>query len=167
MKAASFGRRVRRRGFNISNVSNSQNATCDALRSAFASAEYSPLFQFALRDRANPSGVLGPVLGPPCIRQRPFGMAGARQESPSRVLAPHLGAELGSPDGLPFFNQPLSRCMGFIVVIVTPRARNGLNGGVLAAGKAGGKSFQNGVGLWRVAGAGLCELLSAYRLRWN
>src|SRR3954447_4355064 len=48
-------------------------------------------FQPALRDRARPSTVRGPVLGPPCIRHRPFGMAAPRHGSPSRRLAPHRG----------------------------------------------------------------------------
>jgi len=75
-------------------------------RSAFAFAEYKPCFQFARRDRAKPSGVRGPVLAPPCIRQRPLRIAGARHFFPRRVLAPHLGARFGSPGGLSFFNQP-------------------------------------------------------------
>ena len=45
--------------------------------SAFACMEYKPCFQFARRDRAKPSGVRGPVLAPPCIRQRPLRIAGA------------------------------------------------------------------------------------------
>ena len=43
----------------------------------------------------------GPVLVPPCIRQRPFGIAGAMHADPLRVLAPHLWAVLKSPGGLP------------------------------------------------------------------
>jgi hypothetical protein len=41
-------------------------------RSAQASREYRPCFQFAVRQR-RPSAVRGPVLLPPCSRQRPFG----------------------------------------------------------------------------------------------
>ncbi len=33
-----------------------------------------------------------PVLSPPCIRQRPFGIAGPSHRVPRRVLAPHRGA---------------------------------------------------------------------------
>jgi hypothetical protein len=33
-------------------------------------------FQFARRDRSRPAEVLAPVLVPPCIRHRPFTMAG-------------------------------------------------------------------------------------------
>jgi hypothetical protein len=76
---------------------------CD---SAFASKEYKPCFQRARRDRARPSEVRGPVLAPPCIRQRPLRIAGAIHSLPCRVLAPHRGAFFGSPGGLPFFNHP-------------------------------------------------------------
>ena len=68
---------------------------------------------FAARCRASrilrfPSGVRGPVLRPPCIRQRPFlgasfsssQTAGARQGSPSRRRAPHLGL---SPFGVRWY----------------------------------------------------------------
>ena len=34
----------------------------------------------------------GPVLAPPCMRQRPFAMAGARRRVLSRVQAPQRGA---------------------------------------------------------------------------
>jgi len=44
--------------------------------SALASAEYKPCFQFPRRARSSPSGVRGPVLLPPCNRQRPFFIAG-------------------------------------------------------------------------------------------
>ena len=59
-----------------------------SLRWAMASADFRPCFQFARRLRSRPSGVRGPVLGPPCIRQRPFAMAAARQGLPLRVQAP-------------------------------------------------------------------------------
>ncbi|MDA7568637.1 hypothetical protein N8742_02905 [Emcibacteraceae bacterium] len=36
-----------------------------------------------------PSTVFGPVDFPPCILQRPFGLAGALQGLPARVLASH------------------------------------------------------------------------------
>ena len=69
-------------------------------------AERAPCFQRARRLRASPAGVRGPVLRPPCIRQRPFGMAGWRQEPPQRVWAPHRGAARKSPERLPFFRLP-------------------------------------------------------------
>ena len=50
--------------------------------------------------RARPSAE-GPVLAPPCMRQRPFFIAGARQGQPARVLAPQRGAAFGLPLGLP------------------------------------------------------------------
>ena len=80
--------------------------------SRFASVENPPCFQLARIERAKPSGVRGPVLAPPCIRHRPFGMAGALQAGPLRVSAPHLGEVLKSPGGLPFFSQPLRFAWG-------------------------------------------------------
>ena len=51
----------------------------------------------------------GPVLNPPCIRQRRFPRtAGDRQIPPRRVRAPQRGAFEGSPEGFPFFRRPLS-----------------------------------------------------------
>src|SRR5690242_337548 len=41
--------------------------------------------------RCSPSAVRGPVLAPPCIRQRPFAIAWPLQTEPDRVRAPHLG----------------------------------------------------------------------------
>ncbi len=70
--------------------------------SALASAEYSPCLKLAFLDRSSPSGVRGPVLLPPCMRQLPFCIAAARQSDPERVLAPHLGAFMGLPWILPF-----------------------------------------------------------------
>jgi hypothetical protein len=84
---------------------------------AFASVEYKPCFQFARRDRARPFRVRGPVLAPPCIRQRPLCMAGALHGVPLRVLAPHRGAVLGSPVGLPFLSHPLPCTEGSLLVI--------------------------------------------------
>jgi hypothetical protein len=46
--------------------------------------------------RSNPSVVLGPVLVPPCIWHRPFGMAGARHAVPLRVRAPQRGGAWAS-----------------------------------------------------------------------
>jgi len=59
-----------------------------------------------------------PVLVPPCIRQRPFGIAGAMHADPLRVLAPHLWAVLKSPGGLPFFSQPLRFAWGSLCGIL-------------------------------------------------
>jgi hypothetical protein len=71
------------------------------------------------RSCANPSGVLGPVLAPPCIRQRPFRMVGPLQGAPCLVFAPHLGALLGSPGGFPFFSQPLRGAWGSLSAFCT------------------------------------------------
>jgi hypothetical protein len=73
--------------------------------SARAAAEYCPCFQRACLDRSSPSAVRGPVLAPPCMRHLPLAIAGERHAVPRRVLAPHLGAEFGSPTGLPFFSR--------------------------------------------------------------
>ena len=54
-----------------------------------------------------PSGVLGPVLFPPCILHRPFFIAGDLHDEPLRVLATQRGALRKSPEGFPFFNLPL------------------------------------------------------------
>ena len=75
-------------------------AVLASLRLAIASAEYLPCFQFALRLRSRPSGVRGPVLGPPCIRHRPFAIAAPLQEPPSRVRAPHRGVAFASSSRL-------------------------------------------------------------------
>jgi hypothetical protein len=79
------------------------------------SFENSPCFQFALCERAKPSGVFGPVLTPPCIRQRPFRIAGARHSDQLLVFAPHLGDRLGSPGGLPFLSHPRRFAWGSFV----------------------------------------------------
>ena len=60
----------------------------NARRSATMSAVCKPVRVRAARSLAKPSGVRGPVLGPPCIRQRPFGIAGALHGRPARVRAP-------------------------------------------------------------------------------
>jgi hypothetical protein len=57
--------------------------------------------------RASPSSVRGPVLHPPCIRHRPFRMAGERHGVACRVRAPQRGAELGLPRGLPLRSGPV------------------------------------------------------------
>ena len=88
---------------------------------SIAVAEYRPCFQFARRHRSKPSGVRGPVAVPPCIRHLPFRMAGPRQAVPRRVLAPHRGAELGSPGRLPFCSRPVLCSRGCASpVIVAP-----------------------------------------------
>lgn len=62
---------------------------------ARAAASRPPCFRGAARHRSNPSGVRGPVLLPPCIRQRPFTIAAPRQVWPVRLqVAPHRGAAL-------------------------------------------------------------------------
>ena len=51
-----------------------------------------PCFQFARRLRSRPSGVLGPVLGPPCIRHRRLVTADYDRRAPldcgRRIVAP-------------------------------------------------------------------------------
>src|SRR4029450_2776365 len=59
--------------------------------------------------RSIPATVLGPVLSPPCSRQRPFFMAGHWQGVPFRVLAPHRWALLKSPTALLLFSHPCRR----------------------------------------------------------
>jgi len=78
-------------------------------RCSRASAEYWPCFQLASRHRSSPSGVLGPVDAPPCIRHRPFGMAGLWHGIPFRVFAPHLATLERSPGGFSFLSQPRSK----------------------------------------------------------
>src|SRR5215470_4815656 len=56
-------------------------------RRAMASAVYQP----CLRAFLFPFGAPGD--GPPCIRQRPFGIAGDRQGLPLRVFAPQRGLD--------------------------------------------------------------------------
>ena len=65
-----------------------------------ASAPWRPCLVRARRSRASPSSVRGPVLRPPCMRQRNRPrIAGARHGQPARVRAPHRGARprLGLP----------------------------------------------------------------------
>ena len=57
--------------------------------------------------RARPSSVVGPRHLPPCMRQRPFFMAGLLHGEPARVLAPQRGAALGSPRWLPLRSGPV------------------------------------------------------------
>lgn len=84
-------------------------------RSCRTSREYTPCLHRARWLRPKPSGVRGPVLFPPCRRQRRrLRIAGQRQPVPRRVLAPHRGAVEGSPRGFPFRRGPRSRSMGSI-----------------------------------------------------
>ena len=62
-------------------------------RSSTISALDRPCLVLAAFTRARPSAVRGPVDGPPCIRQRPFGIAGAQHGIPLRVRAPQRGCE--------------------------------------------------------------------------
>jgi hypothetical protein len=72
-------------------------------------ALYRPCFHRALRLRSKPSGVRGPVLGPPWNLQRPLGIAGPLQGGPALVRAPQRGALSGLPGRLPFFKRPKFR----------------------------------------------------------
>jgi hypothetical protein len=99
-------------------IRSTQIAAFSTRRSIFACAEYAPVFQLALRDRCNPSAVRGPILAPPCILHRPFGIVGLLRGVPGRVLAPHRIARLRSPGRLLFLSQPRPRCKGFIVLIL-------------------------------------------------
>ena len=47
-----------------------------------------------------------PVLAPPCIRQRPLGIAGPWQAVARLVFAPHRAAFVRSPGRLPFLRHP-------------------------------------------------------------
>lgn len=85
--------------------------------SAIASLVYSPCFRWACLILSIPSGVLGPVLFPPCSLHLPFFMAGARQGVPFRVLAPHREAFIKSPGRLAFLSQPLRFSRGFSLIL--------------------------------------------------
>jgi hypothetical protein len=54
----------------------SRTSARSSRRSAIAFADRLPCFHDDRRERSKPSGVRGPVLLPPCSRQRPFGIAG-------------------------------------------------------------------------------------------
>ncbi len=58
-------------------------------RNALASFVYQPVLKWASLIRRRPSGVLAPVLLPPCILHLPFRIPAFRQAKPVRVLAPH------------------------------------------------------------------------------
>jgi hypothetical protein len=72
-----------------------------------APAAYRPCVVFTAANRRNPASVRAPVLAPPCIRHRPFAIAGARHAHPvRRAFAPQRGARLGAPRRLPLRNGP-------------------------------------------------------------
>ena len=60
-------------------------------RNPSISAVRIPCVVRAARIRARPSDVRGPVLSPPCSRQRQFFIAGDRHGVPARVRAPQRG----------------------------------------------------------------------------
>ena len=61
----------------------------------------------AARMRPMPASVRGPVLRPPCRRQRPFRIAGCPQAAPARVRAQQpVGHVGGRPPAAPFFSRP-------------------------------------------------------------
>lgn len=97
--------------------------------------------------RARPSSVRGPVLLPPCRRQRPLRMAGARQGQPvRRVRAPHRGARLGFPRGLPLRSGPVrSRCIRscaeIVVALLLPRSSSRKRGSRAATPASGAKPW--------------------------
>jgi hypothetical protein len=70
------------------------------------SAERAPWVRRARRQRSRPAAVRGPVLIPPCSRQRPLAMAGWRQEPWIRVWAQQRGAARKSPGRLPLRSRP-------------------------------------------------------------
>ena len=86
--------------------------------SCFASAENWPCFQRARLERARPAAVVGPVDNPPCSLQRPFRIAGHWHGVPFRVRAPHRGALLRFPEGLPFLSNPHRFTWGSFAVLL-------------------------------------------------
>ena len=110
----------------FSNLFNCRLTAIDSFRWRIVSAERRPCFQFAFLLFSRPSGVLGPVLFPPCNRHLPLGIAGPRQGVLRLVFAPqrvdlfawkspvsHMGAW-----GLllffifrPCFNTPCNHCL--------------------------------------------------------
>jgi hypothetical protein len=89
-----------------------------------AFALYRPCFHRALRLRSKPSGVRGPVLGPPCILHRPLAIAGPLHGVPALVRAPQRGALSGLPGRLPFFRRPKFRdtWASWAILAASPRA---------------------------------------------
>ena len=85
----------------------------------------------------------GPVLAPPCMRQRPFFIAGPLQGQPAWVFAPHRGAAFGLPRGLPLRSVPTgvtgaaSGCVGLCAQSSIGGGRTGFrapSGGATACG---------------------------------
>jgi hypothetical protein len=70
---------------------NNRIACVASRRASVKARDRRPCFQLATRLRSFPSGVRGPVLMPPCIRQRPFGIAGDWHRVRLRVSAPQRG----------------------------------------------------------------------------
>ncbi|MBA7491564.1 hypothetical protein ES702_02112 [subsurface metagenome] len=85
---------------------------------------YLPCLRWTCLIFSIPSGVLGPVLFPPCSLHLPFFIAGAWHGAPFRVLAPHRGAFIKSPGGLSFLSHPLRFSWGLalsFIFIPSPR----------------------------------------------
>ena len=84
-----------------------------------------------------PSAVRGPVLRPPCMRQRSFPLrAGARQGQPARVRAPHRGirARVGLPRRLAVGGGDGGSVFGGVGEVVAVEAREDGRGMVRAPG---------------------------------
>jgi hypothetical protein len=91
-------------------------------------------------------------LEPPCMRQRPLGMAGALQGQPVvRAFAPQRGASLGLPRGLPLRSGP-SRPVG------GRPARFGATGGCRGNGAGGpmvaAEGWERVAVIWVICGPG-------------
>jgi hypothetical protein len=78
----------------------------DSRREAIEAWLYRPCYVRDARMADFPASVRGPVEGPPCILQRPLGIAAALHGVPALVLAPHRGAFPGLPGLLAFLSQP-------------------------------------------------------------
>lgn len=64
---------------------------------------------------ALPASVRGPVLLPPCIRQRPFFMLGLTHAVPRRVFAPQ---RLPVPNCPPYMGEPLNSLEHHLLTII-------------------------------------------------
>jgi len=62
-------------------------------RNSIISRDRPPWTVTAVRHRASPAAVFGPVDPPPCIRHRPFRIGIFLQEVPPRVRAPQVGTD--------------------------------------------------------------------------
>jgi len=87
----------------------------------------------AVRSAGVPA-VRGPVLLPPCSRQRPLAIAGWRQGWPARVQAPQRGAARKSPGGLPWRSQPRRSSTGMLRGGATALAADGATCGAASGG---------------------------------